>query len=153
MTKAKPRRRPHSIDFSNTVSLTQQEFTEECDVNNIVKKYQQTGVLPRGYHGEPRYGYAPALDFREALELVMSTEEHFMSLPSEVRQRFENDPGELLAFLDDPENLEEARQLGLAKKGDSDSVVQAEDEEEAAAPSPSPEAPLEPPSGEASSEA
>lgn len=152
MAKAKPRRRPHSIDFSGSPSLTQQEFSAECDVNNIVKKYHRTGVLPQGFHGEPRYGYAPAVDFREALEIVMATEEHFMSLPSEIRQRFENDPVELLAFLDDPENLEEARQLGLAK-GAEESVVQAEVEEEVAAPSPSEEAPSEPPSGEVSSEA
>ena len=151
MAKAKPRRRPHSIDFSDTVSLTQQEFSAECDVNNIVKKYQQTGILPRS-HGEPRYGYAPAVDFREALEIVMSTEEHFMSLPSEIRQRFENDPAELLAFLDDPENLEEARQLGLAERA-TDSVVQAEDDGGDTAPPPSSEAPPEPPPGEASNEA
>ena len=147
MAKAKPRRRPHSISFEGTESLTQQEFSAECDVNNIMKNYRTSGMLPRGNPAEPRYGYAPALDFREALEMVMQQEEQFMELPSEIRQRFDNDPHELLAFLEDPSNLEEARQLGLAK-GDSDSVDQAEVEGEEAAPSPSSEARSEPPSGE-----
>lgn len=134
--KAATRRRPHSISFEGVRSLTQQKFKDECNVNYIVDQFARTGRLPR-FLGEPRYGYAPALDFREALELVMSQEEFFNELPSGVRQRFNNDPLELLSFVENPDNLEEARQLGLAK-GETKQEKPVEPEGEAAAPSPSP---------------
>jgi len=30
-----------------------------------------------------------------------------------IRERFNNDPGKLLKFIDDPKNLEEGRKLGI----------------------------------------
>ena len=40
----------------------------------------------------------------------------FERMPAKLRFRFDNDPEKLLAFLDNPENKEEAIKLGLIKK-------------------------------------
>lgn len=41
-----------------------------------------------------------------------------MTLPAKVRDRFSNDPGKFLAFVDDPKSREEMYELGLAKRPD-----------------------------------
>ena len=37
-----------------------------------------------------------------------------MEIPAIIRKRFDNDPYQFLEFMENPENIEEARQLGLA---------------------------------------
>ena len=38
----------------------------------------------------------------------------FADLPSSIRTKFNNDPAQYLDFVQDPEKLEEMRELGLA---------------------------------------
>ena len=59
---------------------------------------------------------AQSLTFRQAQETVIAAAEAFAALPSRVRQRFNNDPAELLEFLADESNREEAVFLGLIEK-------------------------------------
>lgn len=94
---------------------TKQSFAEECDINNIMAKYVKTRTITHlNTHGGS-YGFAPATDFRESLEVVAKAQEMFMDLPAKVRKRFDNDPEKFLEFVQDDKNLEEARELGLAK--------------------------------------
>lgn len=96
-------------------SLTQQQFKDECDINNILRSYQETGTIN---HLNPRAGifgdFSDVKDFKESLELVQYANEQFMQLPAKVRSRFQNNPAELVEFCNNPNNLEEAIQLGLA---------------------------------------
>ena len=39
-----------------------------------------------------------------------------MDLPAKIRQRFNNNPAELIAFLQNSDNIEEAVELGLMEK-------------------------------------
>lgn len=95
-------------------TLTKQASREECDINNILSKYRRTGVVthlavrPGGYTH-----YNDSMDFKQALDLVIDAENDFASLPSDLRRRFNNDPYELLQFIDNNENYDEAVQLGL----------------------------------------
>lgn len=43
----------------------------------------------------------------------MEAENSFNMLPSEIRNRFQNDPGQLIGYLSDEKNNEEAYKLGL----------------------------------------
>lgn len=36
-----------------------------------------------------------------------------MTLPPEIRTRFDNDPGKLIDFVADPDNRQEAQELGI----------------------------------------
>ena len=96
-------------------SLTQQQFAHECDINNIMKSYVETGTIN---HKNPRPGifgdFSDVKDFKESLELVQYANEQFMALPANVRSRFSNNPAELVEFCNNPNNLQEAISLGLA---------------------------------------
>lgn len=95
---------------------THQSFRDSCDVNNIVRKYSTTGVFPEAT-GNPHYGdFMDMPSYRDSLDLVIRAEDQFMSLPAKVRARFMNDPGQLLEFVSNPENLEEMYVLGLAER-------------------------------------
>ncbi|AXH75847.1 MAG: internal scaffolding protein [Microviridae sp.] len=106
------------IDFTHEKSLTQQNFADESDINNIMARYEKTGELPVS-NLSPLYGDFTLLpDYMEAQNLIVSAREHFDSLPSKIRDRFHNDPAQFLAFCDDPENAPEMRLLGLLPPSD-----------------------------------
>jgi phage internal scaffolding protein len=97
-------------------SLAQQHFKDECDINNILRQFNLTGVLPESPLS-PRYGDFTGIgDYHSALNQVIAAEDEFMSLPANIRARFENDPAQLIEFLDKPENKNEAIELGLVNK-------------------------------------
>lgn len=104
----------HGIGFPE-VSRTKQSFKEECDINNIMSKYQKTGLLDFVNEHEAQYGDATGIDFQEALETVRSAQEMFADMPSSVRRRFDNDPAAFLEFVNNPDNRDEAVELGLIK--------------------------------------
>lgn len=98
-------------------SLTQQHFKEECDVNRIMQRYEETGNWGEQTNVRPQFGdFSNEFDFRSAQETVIAATEAFAALPSRVRKRFNNDPAELLEFLGDERNREEAIFLGLIEK-------------------------------------
>lgn len=101
------------VEF-NEPSMTEQHFKDECDINNIVKSFQATGVLPQG-NREPLFA-----DFSEFPTDLQSSQQYFddaaarfMELPATLRREFDNDPVKLLAFLQDENNRDRAIQLGL----------------------------------------
>lgn len=97
-------------------SRTKQSFAAECDINNIMRRFAATGELTHLGQRAPMYGEVPDLDFQSAMSVVIDARNRFQALPSEIRDRFGNDPGALLAFLQDPENREEGIKLGLLAK-------------------------------------
>ena len=107
-------------------SLTKQSFKDECDINNIMRKYEQTGVLMHARQHMGQYGdFLGAPEYHEAMNAIVLADEMFMSLPSKVRAKFGNDPAAFLAFVQDEKNSEEMRELGLL------SAVGLADEEQA----------------------
>ena len=98
------------------VTLTQQHFKDECDINNILRQFNVTGLLPETTLS-PRYGdFTGISDYHTALNQVIAAEDEFMRLPADLRARFENDPAKLIDFLDNQENKDEAMKLGLINK-------------------------------------
>lgn len=99
-------------------SMTKQSFVAECDINNIIKSFKLTGMVShiseRAAAGQ--YVDLPdSVDFQEALATVDQAQRAFATLPSKVRERFGHNPEAFLAFLHDPANEAEARELGLLK--------------------------------------
>lgn len=116
-------RAPHNYDVDEASvasgfecvepTVTQQHFADEADINTIVRRFRLTGELPVG-QAVPTYAdFEDAVDYHQALNQMRAAEEAFMSLPAEVRARFENDPGQLVAFVSDEANRSEAEGLGL----------------------------------------
>lgn len=119
-------------------SRTHQSFKAECDVNNIMKKYERTGILEHRNTFQGQYGDFTNVpnDFHEAQNAVIAAEEMFMTLPAKVRRRFQNDAGEFIDFATDPANQEEMIKLGLAERRVDGEVV-----EKVSTPSKKPEGP------------
>ncbi len=103
-------------------SLAQQHFKDECDINNILRQFNITGLLPESPLS-PRYGDFTGIgDYHTALNRVIAAQDEFDSLPAQIRARFNNDPQELIEFLDNEENRPEAEKLGLVEKAAAEVV-------------------------------
>jgi len=95
------------------ISKTQQQFKDECDINTIVRLFGITGKLPENVHA-PTFGdFFEVDDFHSAQNAVRNAAESFMRLPANVRERFGNDPQQLIVFVSDDRNRKEAEALGL----------------------------------------
>lgn len=116
---------PSRIEFKGP-GRVKPEFKDSCDINNILSKYLNTGVL-RTTLKQPLYGdVSDVTSYQDAINLVMDAKDQFDSLPALVRKRFENDPARFLEFMSDPANLDEAVKLGLCTVPDGDPVVTPE---------------------------
>lgn len=109
---------------------TQQQFAEEVDINTIVERFGLTGELPFSGKVPLEGDFTTVVDFHSAMNLVVEAQRAFDELPAELRKRFEYDPGNLVAFLSDDKNREEAEKLGLVVKREPKprDAVQAIDE-------------------------
>lgn len=102
-------------------SLTQQHFAEECDIRNIIKKHDRTGLISHVARGVAEYGdYSQVNEYREALDLINNADDAFGNLPAAIRKMFNNNAGEFFEFATDPANVPEMIKLGLAPSPASD---------------------------------
>lgn len=116
------------IDCSQSPSLTDQSQAAECDVNNILKRFQQTGILPGVDTKAVFQDVSNVPDYHAAMDIVINAERQFSSLDAHVRKRFNNDPAEFMEFIHDPKKAAEAVKLGLydiIPQSDNDRVLEA----------------------------
>lgn len=96
--------------------VTKQEFKAECDVYNVLKQFQRTGVINHIARGSPRFEDLPSeVDLQDAMHMIQAAEEAFSALPARLRAKYQNDPGLFLRALEDPSNREEFVELGILK--------------------------------------
>lgn len=107
--------------FSVGTGRTKQAFKDECDVNNILRRYRKTMGIDflnqyQGYlHGQ--FGdVSAAPEYSEALAKIREGEAAFEAMPSNLRARFGNDPVQFLDFMGDVDNRDEAIALGLLNR-------------------------------------
>lgn len=98
------------------VGRTEQTHKTECDINNILRRYDSTGLITHVNNTVAQYGdFSEVDDYQTSLQKVMDAENAFLALPSEARKFFENDPAKFLDFAADPKNHEVMVELGLAE--------------------------------------
>lgn len=106
-------------EWFKPATRVKQSFVAECDINNILKQYSQTGQI-KHISAKAQMGAYQDLpdevDFQTSLNIVKAGETAFMTLPAKTRDRFGNDPQNFLEFMADPKNAEEAIKMGLATK-------------------------------------
>ncbi|AXL15146.1 internal scaffolding protein [Microviridae sp.] len=96
-------------------SMARQEFKAECDVNNIMKKFERTGAREHLEVFEGRYGdFLDAPEYQDAMNQILLAQDMFESVPAKIRKDFDNDPSKFLAFAQDPDNIGALRDYGLA---------------------------------------
>ncbi|AXL14645.1 internal scaffolding protein [Microviridae sp.] len=111
-------------------SLTHQSMKDECDINNIMKKWEKTGILEHKNNFQGQYGdftQVPS-DYHESMNQVLAANEMFETLPAKIRKQFGNDPGQFLDFATDPENNQKMIDMGL--KGQVIEVIERDEKPE-----------------------
>lgn len=122
MTKKPQFQTPYNnrrVRFSTTgPSMTHQSMKAECDINNIMRKYERDGIIAHRNTYEGQYGDFTELpqDYQSSLNAVLEAQEMFLTLPARVRAKFENDPASFLEFVSNPKNQDEMIELGLAER-------------------------------------
>lgn len=105
---------PTRVDENGKATGAQQQFKDDTNILNIMKKYAAAGIDPRRVPSIDAFqDFTGVTDYQEALMKVQAAEESFLALGSEIRNKFHNDPMKLIAFLADEKNNEEAISLGL----------------------------------------
>lgn len=98
------------------LSKTKQEFKDDCNINLIVARFQETGLIDVPVH-EIFYGdFSEVKDYAQAFEIVSTVGEFFGRLSADVRRRFNNSPEEFLRFASDPNNEAALVDLGIVSK-------------------------------------
>jgi phage internal scaffolding protein len=95
-------------------SRTQQQFKDACDINKIIARVKKGGLIDHvnTYQGN----YADLTDvpsYQDAMNKIIQANDCFMTLPSDLRKKFDNNPQEFLAFVADPSNHDAMVELGL----------------------------------------
>ena len=103
----------------------QQHHKDECDINVILERFGRTGQVPvnaiSGTYGD----FSGVHDYHTALNTLIAAESEFAALPAQIRNKFANDPANLVQFLDNPENRAEAEKLGLVNISSIDNTEPA----------------------------
>lgn len=103
------------LKFPRDSRWTKQSFKDEADINTLMARYLSTGEMPVINQVAPQYLDATGMDFQAMQDQVVQARELFMALPSALRSRFANDPGQFLEYVADPANRPEMSKLGLLK--------------------------------------
>jgi len=87
----------HSVDCGGP-SPTQQHLKDEADINVIMRRFGVTGSMPGNLPGAVYGDFSGISGWEDAVELVERARGGFDSLPAAVRERFRNEPGEMVRF-------------------------------------------------------
>lgn len=93
---------------------TKMSMADECNINLIMARHKKTGLVSHVAAVQPEYGdFNNATDYQNACNAIIAADQAFESLPADVRKEMDNDPGQFLDFMADPDNEDRAIELGL----------------------------------------
>lgn len=129
--------RRHAKSFKGSESRTLQSEHAATKLDGILRKYATVGPEAAMLFGQRvqamPFGVQEVADYQETLNRAVEVQRYFSALPSSTRAFFDNQPSNMLAFLQDEGNRDKAEELGLVVKREAD----GEDRE----PAPSPTSP------------
>ena len=106
-----------SHDKTSGKSMTMQSFRDECDINNIIARYETTGFLVDpmvASRRTPSFGdFSKLPDYMEAQNIIAVVGEIFAALPARIREMFNNNAADYCAYITNPDNLDKALELDL----------------------------------------
>lgn len=120
------------------VKMADQSFARETDQNEIMRRHLAGQNVDHLFKRQGVYRDLTLIpDLQEAMEQVTHAQQAFMDLSADLRKRFGNNPVQLVEFLRDSANDEEAIKLGL-KERKPGLIVPNQPEPPVGDPSPSP---------------
>lgn len=105
-------------------SATLQSFRDDADINCIIARYENTGVLVDPsipVSRTPNFGdYSELPSYQDAQNVIIAAKNAFDALSSKIRERFNNDPAAYFDFVRSlkkgSEAYDEAISLGIVNK-------------------------------------
>lgn len=105
-------------------SATLQSFKDDADINCIIARYENTGVLVDPtvpVSRTPEFGdFSEMPSYQDAQNVIIVARNAFDALPSKIRERFNNDPAAYFDFVrslkEGSEEFDEAISLGIINK-------------------------------------
>jgi hypothetical protein len=86
------------------VMLTDQSYKKVCDINNIMKVYERTKVMPHVTEKVARYIDNTGIPtIEEAHVIIKEAKEMFYELPAHVRKLMDHNPENMISVLQNPE--------------------------------------------------
>ncbi len=96
---------------------TKQSEAKAANINTMVANYKRTGAFENVSRIAGQYEDITEMgDYKDSCNRVVRAQELFGALPATVRERFQNDPEQMIKFVLDKNNRTEAEKLGLVKK-------------------------------------
>lgn len=105
-------------------SQTLQSFKDDADINSIIARFENTGVLVDPtvpVSRTPQFGdYSDMPDYQTAQNVIVAANNAFNALSSNIRERFGNDPAAYFDFVqslkEGSDDYAEAIRLGIIDK-------------------------------------
>lgn len=106
------------------INPAKQEFKDDADINSIMRKFQVTGAIDHVANYQGEYGFASPLNLHESMNIITRANSMFEALPSSLRNKFHNDAKQFLEYVQNPDNYEEAKKLGIALSNEAQAEAQ-----------------------------
>lgn len=111
------------VEFTEP-SATLQSFKDDADINCIIARYENTGVLVDPtvpVSRTPNFGdFSDLPTYQEAQNVIIAAKNAFDSLSSKIRERFNNDPAAYFDFVRSlqkgSDDYDEAIRLGIVNE-------------------------------------
>ena len=94
-------------------SRVEKSHKHEVNINTIMAKARKGIPIPVSRGGGMYGDFTGAMDYHSTLQRIDEAMDMFAALPASIRSRFQNEPGQLIEFLSNPENEDKAIELGL----------------------------------------
>ena len=94
---------------------TDQSYKEYCQIKHLVSQTEAKGLLRASQQFEGQMDDLPDIDFQQAQFMVAKAQSMFEAMPSGIRANFENSPAKFMDFINNPDNAQAVRDMGLAK--------------------------------------
>lgn len=105
------------LTFDVNDGMTEQHHAEDADINNIMKRYRNTGLVPVNPNIPLAVGDFSEIDnYESAMNKIAEANSMFEQLPAHIRKAYDNNPALLLAAIDDPNQKQKLTDLGVFEK-------------------------------------
>ena len=85
---------PKKVEPFNTVgeSMTQEQFAEESEINNIIRSHDRNGVIEHINRGNAIYAdFSGITDFSDALEQIREAQQEFQNISIQLSSKLDKE--------------------------------------------------------------
>ncbi len=105
-------------------SLTEQQFAEESQIINKIRKYDSQGFFDSINRNPAQFtDFTQVRDLADAIDQIEQARDSFQTIPADIRKQFNNSASEFFEFASKESNFPELVKLGLATQSIVDNLA------------------------------